>query len=78
MDEAGPKVAIPRSMLRDLYMTSKAEAALTTGLCPSCCQTLEVVDTWERACPALVCGYTFNYYEWPWVSVPLFPEREAE
>ena len=34
---------------------------------------LEVIDTWERACPDTVCGYTFNYYHWPWITADLLP-----
>ena len=65
---------IPEAMLQDLYMVRKAKQALAKGLCPDCGQVLEVVDTWERACPAAACGYTFNYYHWPWITAELPPE----
>lgn len=68
--------AIPRRMLRDLYLVRKAKDALASGVCPDCGRELEVVDTWERACPDPACGYTFNYYQWPWVTAELPPEPD--
>lgn len=71
MDAEQVRVAIPREMLRDLYMVRKAKAALALGLCPDCSNVLAVIDTWERACPDKNCGYAFNYYDWPWVGAAM-------
>jgi hypothetical protein len=71
------KAAIPRSMVRDIYMPRKTKAALVQGICPDCGRTLEVVDTWEGACPDPDCGFTINYYHWPWVTADLPPEGES-
>lgn len=54
--------AIPRHLLRDLYLTSKAKESLTRGRCPDCQQPLEAIDTWERACSNPACDYVFNLY----------------
>ena len=68
--------AIPTGLLRDLYMPRKTKRALTLGMCPDCGRPLEIIDTWERACPDSRCGFTFNYYHWPWVTAALPPEGE--
>lgn len=48
-------------MRQDLYLVRKAKDALAQGVCSDCGKELDVVDTWERACPDPACGYTFNY-----------------
>lgn len=67
---------IPRALLRELYMVQVAKRALEHGGCRDCGRTLEVIDTWERACPTPGCGYTFNYYHWPWITAP-FEAKDA-
>jgi len=66
--------ALPRDLLRDVYMPREAKAALAIGICPDCGKELEVIDTWERTCPDKACGYTFNCYHWPWITAELPPE----
>ncbi len=41
--------AIPRRLLRDLYIVASTKRALEHGVCPDCGHALEVIDTWERA-----------------------------
>ena len=53
----------------------RAKAALALGNCPECSKVLEVVDTWERSCADPACGYTYHYYEWPWVTAELPPRH---
>ena len=78
MADQARRVAIPREMLRDLYMPRRSKAALAVGRCPACSKVLDVIDTWERALPDHACGYTFNYYEWPWTTVQLPPYKPRE
>lgn len=54
-------------------MVHVTKRALEHSVCPDCGQA---IDTWERACATPGCGYTFNYYHWPWITVPLPPEGE--
>ena len=68
--------AIPRDMLRERFMPRRTKVALALGLCPDCWNELEVIDTWERACPDQVCGYTFDYYHWPLMTAPLPPDQD--
>lgn len=74
MTNTADQARMPRHLLRDLYMVRVAKRALERGVCPDCGQALEVIDTWERACPTPGCGYTFNYYQWPWMTAPLGPD----
>ncbi len=63
MKDDKTKAAIPEEMLRHLYMPRKAKMALEVGVCLACGKALDVIDTWERACPDAVCGYEFNWYD---------------
>jgi hypothetical protein len=58
--EGTPPRRHPRHLLDDLYLVRAAKEALALGVCPECRKPQEVIDTWERACPDPVCGYTFN------------------
>jgi len=58
-------------MLRDLYMPRKTKAALASVSVPIAGKSWRSSDTWERACPDKGCGYTFNYYHWPWITAEL-------
>lgn len=73
LDDAS-RAAILRATLRDFYVPRRTVAALVKSVCPDCRRELEAIDTWERACPDPSCGYTFNYYRWPWVTATLSPE----
>ena len=66
--------AIPTRMLRYLDVLRKTKATLAKELSQDCMKDLKV-DTRELACPDEHCGYTFNYYDWPWVTVGLPPRH---
>jgi len=65
----------PQRPAADLYVPRKTKAALAVGVCLDCDRDMEVIDTWERLCPDKGCGYTFNYYHWPWITAKLPPEE---
>ena len=55
-------------------MPCRTKGALAVGVRVGGQSVLQVIDTKERSCPDQACGYTFNFYEWPWVTAPMPPE----